>query len=592
MKLSLLSLALAGASTGLQAADILDPMVVTATSYPIKLDDALASMDVITADEIQHSAATDIADLLKFRAGLEIGRNGGPGQATSLFIRGTESDQNLILIDGVPINSGSTGSAALQHIDPQNVARIEIYKGPRSTLWGSGAIGGVINIITREGYREGLAYGGAVEGGSNDTLRPNAHISYAADNYRLKAAISYQRTDGFPSLASSNINSGYDNTTVDLGAGASRGIHQFNAGFWQTRGNNEYLDFFGTPLDQDFLNNRSSLSWEAAFSASWTSTLKLAYMQDHIEQNQSTDSVKTDRMELSWQNTLALGNKDLLLLGIKGTDEDVTAKGGFAPYDENTDYLEAWGQYDLTRGNHHVIAGIRYLDHEEPSRHFTWSLNYGYNFASHTHAYASAATAFRLPSANERFGFGGNPDLEPEESTSYELGLEHQLTAQQLVSAAIYRNDIDNMIQWVLVNPSWVGYNQNVDKVRIDGLEVGYDFSGNNLSLHLGGNWQKPEDRITGKQLLRRAEQSLNARVSYLLGSWSLGGDLLYSGKRKDFGDMTLDSYTLVNLNISYQLNDQWQLYGKLENAFDEDYQLAYGYNTQGRAAFLAIRYR
>ncbi|WP_456405375.1 TonB-dependent receptor, partial [Thiolapillus sp.] len=149
MKNSTLFLALAAAMSTANAADTLEPLVVTATGYPIELNDALASMDVITADEIRRSTATDIADLLKFHTGMEIGRNGGAGQATSLFIRGTESDHNLIMIDGVPINSGSVGSAALQHIDPQNIERIEIYKGPRSTLWGSGAIGGVINIITR-----------------------------------------------------------------------------------------------------------------------------------------------------------------------------------------------------------------------------------------------------------------------------------------------------------------------------------------------------------------------------------------------------------------------------------------------------------
>ncbi|HEC07702.1 MAG TPA: TonB-dependent receptor, partial [Thiolapillus brandeum] len=135
------------------------------------------------------------------------------------------------------------------------------------------------------------------------------------------------------------------------------------------------------------------------------------------------------------------------------------------------------------------------------------------------------------------------------------------------------------------------GYNQNIAQVRIDGLELGYDYSGKALSLHLGGNWQNPEDRSTGERLLRRAEHSLNARVDYAWEDWHFGGDLLYSGNRKDFGGITLDSYTLVNLNASYRLNPNWQIFAKLENAFDEDYQLASGYNTQGRAGYLGIRY-
>ncbi|WP_456377966.1 TonB-dependent receptor domain-containing protein [Thiolapillus sp.] len=591
MKLSTLTLALATGAAPLFAAESLETIVVTATGYPTAIDDALASMEIITAEEIQRSIATDIGDLLKFHTGLEIGRNGGPGQATSLFIRGTESDHNLVMIDGIPVNSGSVSSTALQHIDPQNIERIEIYKGPRSTLWGSGAIGGVINIITRKATGDTLGYGGHLEGGSDNTWRGNARLSHTADNHRLSAAISYQKTDGFPPLSSSNIDRGYENTSFDLAAGMDAGIHHFNASHWQSQGNNEYLDFFGAPLDQDFLNSRSSLGWEVAFSEQWSSTLELAHVLDHIDQNQSNGSVHTDRTELAWRNKLSISNLDQVLLGIKTSNEDVTAKGGFSPYDADTDFIEAWGQYDLTRGSHHAIAGIRYLDHDDAGEHFTWSLNYGYYFGQNTRAWASAATAFRVPSANERFGFGGNPDLEPEESTSYELGLKHRISGGHKLSAALYRNDIDNMIQWVLVTPPWVGYNQNVAEVRIDGLELGYDFSGDALSLHLGGNWQNPEDRSSGDRLLRRAEHSFNARINYIQGNWSFGGDLLYSGERKDFGGVTLDSYTLVNLNVSYQLNRNWQIFAKLENAFDEDYQLAYGYNTQGRAGFLGIRF-
>ncbi|WP_456374178.1 TonB-dependent receptor, partial [Thiolapillus sp.] len=336
MKNPVLTLMLAAAVGIAHAADNLEPYIVTATSYPIPLDDALASMDVIDRAEIERSAATDIADLLKFHTGMEIGRNGGPGQATSLFIRGTESDHNLVMIDGVPINSGSVGSAALQHIDPQNIERIEIYKGPRSTLWGSGAIGGVVNIITRKADKENIRFGASLEGGSNNSWRGNAHLGHAADNHRLSASLSYQKTDGFPPLASSNIDRGYDNTSFDLAGGIDIGRHSFNASHWQTQGNNEYLDYFGNPLDQDFLNSRSSLSWEVAFTDDWNSTLELAQVRDHIDQNQSNDSVHTDRTEMSWRNQFSL-DQDQLLLGVKSSNEDVTLDGAFSSYDTDTD---------------------------------------------------------------------------------------------------------------------------------------------------------------------------------------------------------------------------------------------------------------
>ncbi|HIE56556.1 MAG TPA: hypothetical protein EYP90_15530, partial [Chromatiaceae bacterium] len=272
MKKSLLPLLLALGPAPLIASQNLETIVVT--GYGVDVASVPASLDIITRSEIESSTALDVADLLRFHTGLEIGRNGGPGQATSLFIRGTESDQNLVMIDGVPINSASVGSAALQHLDPQLIERLEIYKGPRSTLWGSGAMGGVINIITRKGAT-GLEWGGSLEAGQEQSLLGSARISHNTDQRRLSASISHQRSDGFPTLANSSIDRGYTNTSFTLAAGTDFGVHSFDASYWQTQGNNEYLDFFGNPLDQDFLNSRGSLGWNAGFTEQWSSLVEL-----------------------------------------------------------------------------------------------------------------------------------------------------------------------------------------------------------------------------------------------------------------------------------------------------------------------------
>jgi vitamin B12 transporter len=565
---------------------------ITVTGYPIDLDLSLASVTIITAEQIQRAAATDIGDILKFHTGLELGRNGGPGQATSLFIRGTESDQNLILIDGVRINSGSVGSAALQNIDPQIIERIEIVKGPRSALWGSGAIGGVINIITHKGVPNQAAYGGSVEAGGDKTLKVSAWAAHNSADWNANISISNQRTNGFPSLQTADEDRGYANTSFKLGGGINLGIHAFELQHWQTRGNNEYFDYFANPLDQDFLNSSSNLNWESQFSQSWRSELDLSYVQDHIDQNQSRDAVHTDRSILSWQNHVQLADHQQLLLGLSSTNEKVDSITGFSPYESDTDQWETWGQYDLNTGAHELIAGLRYLDHDDAGTHLTWSLGYGYSMSAATNLFASAATAFRIPTANERFGFGGNPDLEPEESLSYELGLNHRLGQAHRFKLSVYRNEIDNMIQWVLTAPPFTGYNQNIDQSRIDGIELGYDYQQGPWSVHLGGNWQDPMDRTTDSRLLRRADYSINSRMHYSFGNWQIGGDLLYTGDRDDFGGVTLEAYTLVNLDSSYQLSNSWQLFGKVENLFDEDYELASGYRSQDRIAFLGIRYR
>jgi len=269
-----LPLVLILASTHIYASEALE--TITVTGYPISLDQALASAEVITAEEIQRAAATDIGDILKFHTGLELGRNGGPGQATSLFIRGTESDQNLIMIDGVRINSGSVGSAALQNIDPQLIERIEIVKGPRSTLWGSGAIGGVINIITRKGVPNQPSYGGSVEAGGDDTFKANAWAAHNSTDWNANISVSRQRTDGFPSLASASEDRGYDNTSFKLGGGINLGSHTFELQHWQTQGNNEYFDYFANPLDQDFLDSTSDVMWQWQVTDNWQSNLDLS----------------------------------------------------------------------------------------------------------------------------------------------------------------------------------------------------------------------------------------------------------------------------------------------------------------------------
>ncbi len=579
------------ASTHAYASDELE--IITVTGYPVDLDQSLASAEVITAEEIQRTAASDVGDILKFHTGLELGRNGGPGQTTSLFLRGTESDQNLILIDGVRINSGSVGGAALQNIDPQLIERIEIVKGPRSTLWGSGAIGGVINIITRKGVPNQPAYGGSVEAGGDKTFKANVRAAHGSTDWYANISLSHQHTDGFPALLTADEDRGYENTSFKLGGGADLENHTFELQHWQTQGNNEYFDYFVNPLDQDLLNSTSDLIWQWQIADNWQSDLDLSYVRDHIDQNQSREAVHTDRTTLSWQNHLLLDDSRQMLLGLSASNEEVGSLTAFSPYESDTDQWEIWGQYDLRNGDHQATGGLRYLDHNDAGTHLTWSLSYGYSIAPATNLFASAATAFRIPTANERFGFGGNPDLVPEESLSYELGIKHRLGPGQAhkLSLSIYRTEIDNMIQWVLTSPPFVGYNQNVDKARIDGIELGYDFQEGPWSLHLGGNWQDPMDNTTNTRLLRRADYSIIARTLYSFENWQIGTELLYTGDRDDFSGATLDSYTLANLDAGYQLNPYWRLFGKVENLLDEDYELASGYRTQNRIVYLGIGY-
>ena len=267
----------------------IEETMVTATRSEKLLNELVVGAVVITRAEIESSGATDLAELLRYHAGLEIGRNGGPGQTTSLFIRGTESNHTLVLIDGVEMNPGTIGGAAIQNISPAIIERIEIVKGPRSSLYGSEAIGGVINVITRKAKQTGLET--RLTYGTYDTKKVTAHSAFREDDRFASFTLDWNNVDGFPSLRNQTVDRGYDNLSVNLRAGLSINGHAFEFTHWQASGNTEYFGFdtaaFDTgALDQDYSNRVTSLSLTSNFTEQWQSKLLLGHANDNIEQNQ------------------------------------------------------------------------------------------------------------------------------------------------------------------------------------------------------------------------------------------------------------------------------------------------------------------
>ncbi|MCZ6881180.1 MAG: TonB-dependent receptor plug domain-containing protein, partial [Gammaproteobacteria bacterium] len=234
----------------------LQQIVVTATREKQTLASTLAPVLVIDREEIELSLARDLADLLRFHAGLEISRNGGTGQTTSVFVRGTDSNHVLVMIDGIKINPGTIGGAAIQNIRPQMIQRIEIVKGPRTSLYGSDAIGGVINVITRKADGKVEFTAGAGRYGAYDR---GAAVSWRDEGNALYASFSRFNTDGFPVRTGSNVDRGYDNNSARLQGNTRLGKLDLELSFWQASGTSEYLDFFAQPVSQDYRNQTLTL---------------------------------------------------------------------------------------------------------------------------------------------------------------------------------------------------------------------------------------------------------------------------------------------------------------------------------------------
>jgi vitamin B12 transporter len=564
------------------------PIVVTATRTAQIADESLAPVIVIDRAQIEQSQALDVADLLREHAGLDIGRNGGPGQPASLFIRGTESNHVLVMVDGVKINPGTIGGAALQNIDPDLIERIEIVKGPRSTLYGSEAVGGVINIITRRAATglDGDAYVGA---GRYDTRKTGAGLHKGGDDYRAGIDVGYTDTSGFPSRTTSDIASGYDNRSLNLYVGKQLGKVDAELSHWQAGGTSDYLDYSLAPLSQDYANRVTALKLTAAPQDNWTTTLHLSQAVDNIDQNQSSDFAHTRRDAVDWQNDVQLSAAQLLTAGLYASRDHASSSVFGSGFDDNTKTRAVYAQDDASLGRHRFLVAARHTHHDAFGGHTTWDAEYGYHFTPHTRISAAVGTAFRAPDATDRFGFGGDPNLQAETSRNVELGLHHQIGDRQSLALSAFDNRIKNLIEYDLASSKLM----NIGRARIRGIEAGYDIQVRPWGAHIEAIAQNPKDEVSGETLARRAKHTLTASLFYDAGRYRIGADWLATGKRKDsaFSDVYNAGYALLNLTALMHVNKRWTLQGRVENLTDKHYTLADGYNTARRSLYVELRY-
>lgn len=574
--------------SSLALAETADPVVITATRTTQTADNTITPMTVITRSEIEQSATSDITDILRFHAGIDIGRNGGPGQQTSIFIRGTDSNHVVVMIDGVKINPGTIGTPAIQNIRPEMIQRIEIIKGPRSTLYGSDAIGGVINIITRKPQKKDIRIKASAGSFKTGAFSFSAH-GKASSDIQAGIVLDTLQTDGFPARTTSSINAGYDNKSLQfyLRKKMRRGDIELN--HWTSKGNTQYLDFFLNPIDQDYKNSTTSVGIRLVPNNKWSSKLKIAQAKDFIDQSQSSDYAHTSRNSLDWQNDIQLNANNLLTGGVYLSSEKVRALSYGTGINENTTVNAVYFQNNYTTGNHHIVAGLRYTDHENFGGNITGNLEYAYKLTANWTVTSGIATGFHAPDATDRFGFGGNPALNPEESTNTELGLRYQKGPHK-AQLNLYNNRIDNLI----VYNTTTSTNENLQAARIRGMELSYKFRVKHWLLGVEAVAQDPKNLTNGKQLARRAEQSLSLSAYYNQSKYNLGIQALGVGSRpdSDFSSTINGGYALVNLLGSYRYNKKLTLRGRIENLLDKHYELAANYRTAERSFYAEMSYQ
>jgi len=574
-------------------AEPIDPVTVTATRVEMPASRALGSVDILTREELDRLVAADLGDALRLRSGVEVARLGGAGHQTSIFLRGTESNHVLVLVDGLRINPGTIGSAAIQNIAPELVERVEVVKGPRSALYGTDAIGGVIHVITRQGRDAGARVQAGY--GRHDTRTASLSAGFGGEAIGGSVGAAWQDSAGFPTRAGDSNDRGYEHRSFAVALRGEAGPAELSLRAWHAAGTLGYSDFFLAPVDQDYENAAFGAGAAFAPTGVWDTRVTVGRALDEIEQIQSADFLRTRRWTLDWQNNFALSGRQLLSTGLLWQDEDADAESFGLPYRSVIETRQFWLQHQFEAGRNRLLLAAAWTDHETFGGHLTWNAEYGFAFGERALVTIAAGTAFRAPDATDLYGFGGNAWLEPEESESLELGWRLRIGERQTVAVTLFRNDIDQLIEFVVTDPvTFEGENRNVERARIEGAEFSWRYEGEAWSARAGATLQDPRDEQTGTRLLRRARANVTLAVARRFGAHELALDLLRAGERRDFGfpdPVSLSAYWLAILSARIALGEDWTILARAENLFDEDYELARGFNTMGRSLFVALRH-
>jgi len=595
-------------------------VIVTPTRFSQALDQSLADSTILDEQEIRNSGATDVPGLLKNLAGVEIYQNGGVGKQSSTFMRGSNSSHTLVLLDGVRINSATAGTTQIDQLMLDQIERIEVVRGNVSSVYGSDAIGGVIQIFTKKGTGKPASdlHAGA---GTQRTYRASARYGGEIGNTSFNLVFSRFRTDGISAINSTVVptvnpdRDGYDNTSISANINqALNDDHSLSVSLFDSNATNQTDNPFG--LVSDVNNSKSriskySLASDNQLGKAWHSKLQISQGIDDIQNylNGSPDlalgaQFKTTSNLFSWQNSLEAEGGQTLIGGVEHLNQRIDSSTPYTRTDRTDNSVFAG--YTKSQGDHKLQVNVRHDQYSDFGSANTWLMGYGYRLTESWKMTAVLSTAFKAPTLNDLFypftDFGtyqgvsysyvGNPGLKPERSRNMEIGVHHAMPGQQL--DIVY---FDNRIRDLIVGDNLpAGSMVNLSDARCDGIEMTYRVQLNNTRIKLAATKQNPRDVQSDQTLLRRAKTFFNVGLDQQIEAMTIGAEWHHNGDRTDIdiltgSRITLNRYDTINLTLGYRINKHLDLAFRAENALNRNYTLAHGYNTPGRTLFMSLNY-
>ncbi len=595
------------AQTPACADSTLAPLVVTAARVTQLQTDALPHTTVLTEQDIRDSQAVDLPSLLKREAGIQFTQSGGVGLASGLFVRGAETRQTLILLDGVPLTKqDTTGTVSIEHLMLDQIDRIEIVRGNVSSIYGSGAVGGVIQIFTKRG--DGPARPNvSAEVGSRNTRRLSAGISGSSGATRYSLAASDFKTDGISALNPVQVptanpdQDGYHNTSVSgaLSHEWTTG-HELGLRFSSSDGRYDFDSGFDTPTAIHTGQTRVeslTLFSQNRFNANWLSRVSFSEARDKSTTMVSAAGVTDSRFLsktrlLQWDNQITLSPSWSATIGVEWQRQGFDSDDGYGTeYGKDRTANSVYGGVQGKMGAHQWQLNVRHDKVESVDSVTTGFFGYGYSLSQAWKLIANASTGFSAPSVGYLYDpWSGNPTLKPEHVRSAELGLQYGL-GNTLVRATLFQTRTKDQFVYVSDPVTFMGRFENVAKTSNRGLEISASSKWLETDLRASLTVQEPRDESTDSILIRRARTLASLSANRSFGPLQIGGDLLYTGNRYE-GARKLDAYWLANLTAKYPLGKGVSLLGRIENAFNSDYQTAYGYNQAPRGIFVGVSWQ